>query len=123
MRKLPPNWEKRWPRIELPPWDPNNPEIITKDLEKYSWRKYLTALTTQNDTSRQFQDNYRAGKNDWLKYNNITGFFDSDDFLSKVQQFGWASGTWAISGKYTATGKPILACDVHMGLFFPSSLV
>ncbi len=105
---------------ELPPWDSDNPEIITKDLEKYSWRKYLTPLSTQNNTSKQLEDNYRSGKNDWLKYYNITSTFDSDDLLSKMQQFGWASGTWAISGKYTATGKPILACDVHMGLFIPS---
>ncbi len=105
---------------ELPPWDPDNPEIITKDLEQYSWRKYLAPLTTQNDIQRLFHDNYRAGKNDWLKYNSITGIRNANDFLTNVFQFGWASGTWAISGKYTATGKPILACDVHMATYIPS---
>ena len=105
---------------ELPPWYPDNPEIITKDLEKYSWRKDLTASAAPNDPPQRFQANDPPAQNGWLKDNSLTRFFDSDDFLAKVLQFGWASGTWAISGKYTATGKPILACDVHMGLFIPS---
>lgn len=105
---------------ELPPWDPDNPEIITKDLEQYSWRKYLAPLTTQIDTHQLFQENFQSGKNDWLRNNSISGPVDPNYFMANLQQFGWASGTWAISGKYTATGKPILACDVHMGLFIPS---
>ena len=32
----------------------------------------------------------------------------------------WGSGAWAISGKYTSTGKPILASDAHLNLIIPS---
>jgi penicillin amidase len=32
----------------------------------------------------------------------------------------WGSGAWAIDGKHTASGKPILASDAHLNLLVPS---
>ncbi len=104
----------------LPPWDEDNPEIITKDLEKYSWRKNILSRTSQTQKKDIIQENYFADKFDWLKNNEIKGTVNLEDYITGASTFGWASGAWAVSGKYTESGKPILACDVHMGLNIPS---
>lgn len=76
----------------LPPWDNNNPLLVPKELEKYQW----------------------------LKNDKFAGVIDMEDMYKGSQTFGWASGAWAVSGKYTETGLPLLASDVHMGLSMPS---
>lgn len=76
----------------LPPYDNNNPLIVPKELEKYQW----------------------------LKSNSLTGVLDLEKVYSGSQKFGWASGAWVVSGKYTETGMPLLASDVHMSLSMPS---
>lgn len=76
----------------LPTWDNDNPPIIPPELEKYQW----------------------------LKNKQITGVMDLEKYFPGAQTFGWASGAWVVSGKYTKTGRPILASDVHMTLAIPS---
>lgn len=76
----------------LPPWDKSNPLIVPKELEKYQW----------------------------LNNEKITGVIDMEKAFPGSQTFGWASGAWVVSGKYTQTGKPLLASDVHMSLSMPS---
>lgn len=76
----------------LPAYDKNNPLIVPKELEKYQW----------------------------LKNNKLAGVADLENVFPGSQTFGWASGAWVVSGKYTKTGLPLLASDVHMSLSIPS---
>ncbi|MDR2712871.1 MAG: penicillin acylase family protein [Clostridiales bacterium] len=104
----------------LPPWDYNNPEIITKESEPYSWRQYLSADAPQRDISRMMKDNFESGKNEWLVKTDLSFLENHVKFFSSAYQFGWASGTWAVSGKHTESGKAILTCDVHMSVSMPT---
>lgn len=105
---------------ELPPWDDDNPEIITEELEEYSWKQTVTKETPVRDIPALLKQNYESGNNDWLKDANITGLTEADGVAAYFQQFKWASGTWAVSGEHTESGEPILACDAHMYLTIPS---
>ena len=105
---------------ELPPYDPDNPVIITKELEPYSWGQLLSPDTTPRDIPALIKDNFASGHNEWLKYADLSALTSEDALLPSLQEFGWGSGTWAVSGQYTDTGKPILACDVHMSIYIPS---
>ena len=104
----------------LPPWDTDNPEIITKELEPYSWRQYLSPKTQQTDLTVALRENFESGQNGWLKNVDLSTLENDDLFFAASRQFKWASGTWAVSGDHTASGKAILTCDVHMSLAIPS---
>jgi penicillin amidase len=80
----------------LPVWDAANPEVVPKSLEKESWARLS-----------------------WFKDDRRTAPLPFEDFLPGAQTFGCASGAWAVSGKYTASGKPILTSDAHMTLSLP----
>jgi penicillin amidase len=60
---------------------------------------------------------------------NVAAARASDDFLRRlapyVPAFGrpeltWGSNSWVVHGSRTATGKPLLANDTHLGLGMPS---
>ncbi|NLW48422.1 MAG: penicillin acylase family protein [Firmicutes bacterium] len=76
----------------LPVWDNDNPLVIPPELNKYMW----------------------------LKNDKIAGISNLNNILPGTEAFGWASGAWVISGKYTDSGKPLLAGDAHMSIGIPS---
>lgn len=76
----------------LPVWDNNNPLVIPPELNNYIF----------------------------LKNKKISGISNLENIMPGSETFGWASGAWVVSGKYTDSGNPILAGDVHMSIGIPS---
>jgi penicillin amidase len=104
----------------LPSYDPESPIIISKDLEKYSWKKNLAAVNNKAEQALCAGDEKTPDSLSWLADKNIEGLADLNQFFPNGKNFGWASGGFAVSGKYTESGKPILAYDVHIDLSIPS---
>jgi penicillin G amidase len=75
----------------LPPYAPEGPVIIPPEARSYAW--------------------LRGGK------------FDGMEALADVLGDAgakWGSNNWVVHGSRTATGKPLLADDMHLGLNMPS---
>src|SRR5262249_53667441 len=44
---------------------------------------------------------------------------EPDPFLERLAQFQAASNNWVVDGRFTTSGKPLLANDPHLGLSAP----
>ena len=110
------NWNQELQRLELsqflttkqiwevmPSFEPGNPvstmdfAIIYQDLNVY------------NQTSRQPHNRSKNLPATELSHRDLTGATE-----------GIGSNNWALSGKLTASGKPLLANDPHLGLSTPA---
>jgi penicillin amidase len=60
-----------------------------------------------------------AGNYSWLRHGRFEALDAMDDLVGDPTP-GWGSNNWVVSGSRTATGKPILENDTHLGLQMPS---
>jgi penicillin amidase len=110
------NWNQELQRLELsqylttkqiwevmPSFEPGNP-VSTMDFAKM-----YQDLNVYSQTSRQPQN----------KSKNLPATELSDIDLPGATE-GIGSNNWALSGKLTASGKPLLANDPHLGLSAPA---
>ncbi|MGA9583961.1 MAG: penicillin acylase family protein [Terracidiphilus sp.] len=59
-----------------------------------------------------------AGKQETFALNRVDGWDDSS--LNSCRDCTPGSNNWVISGKHTASGKPLLSNDMHLGLNVPN---
>lgn len=99
-------------KIDLfqPPYPNNAPKVIAQSELHYATQD-KTNITNDYISSVDIPHQFTS----YLKYSkNIRQQLGFDDFPGK------GSNSWVISGKLTATGKPILANDPHLQLSAPS---
>ncbi|CAG0927430.1 Penicillin acylase 2 proenzyme [Thermoflexales bacterium] len=60
-----------------------------------------------------------ASNYSWLKDIDYTGLNELDRWVGDPTP-GWGSNNWVVSGSRTATGKPLLENDTHLGTQMPS---
>jgi penicillin amidase len=73
----------------LPPYAPDTPVIIPSEAKGY----------------------------DWLRGAALRGPGEGGKFIGDLTF--WGSGAWVVSGKYTESGKPMLANDPHLPTWLP----
>ena len=112
------NWQKELFRLELSQylttaniWDVMPPYPGTSPLTNVDFAKLYRdhdVFKKKSSTNAQRSERYLANSHDlrvWLTDN----------------QEGLGSNNWVLNGKKTATGKPLLANDPHLGLSAPST--
>ena len=110
------NWQKELQRLELsqylttkqiwevmPPFEPNEP-VTTMDFAKLY--RELAVFSPESGPANSKSKNLPATE---LTHIVLPGGKD-----------GIGSNNWALSGKLTETGKPLLANDPHLGLSVPA---
>jgi penicillin amidase len=112
-------------RIEQlwPPYPANAPTIVSSSsIHERNWN--LDASTTTDQTQENERLKQLQRENKPTKNSNLLNWKDNLAFLRKL--LPWmnfnprASNNWVVSGKRTASGKPILANDPHLDLGAPS---
>lgn len=78
--------------LALPPTEENHPVTIPGGVKDFSWLDGTESLQA----------------------------VEIERFIPGGLTLGWASGAWAVQGKYTESGKAMLTSDAHMGLSIPS---
>ena len=110
------NWNQELQRLELsqylttkqiwevmPSFEPGNP-VSTMDFAKM-----YQELNLYSETSRQPHNRSKNLPATELSHRDLSGATE-----------GVGSNNWALSGKLTASGKPLLANDPHLGLSAPA---
>ena len=108
------------------PWSPKDSVMLVKFLALgLSGNVFSEVIRTQlieQLSEEQLVEFMPPAPNDWA----LTKEFFAEAGLDKAfanlptPPLAAASNNWVISGKHTATGKPILANDPHLGLSAPS---
>jgi penicillin amidase len=104
----------------LPPVLKNSPIIVPPG--EYDWMASAKTLAESlgMPAKQQSVTGYPAEMDDykWLLDKDLSSL--DAPFNPMVDSNFWGSGAWAISGKYTKSGKPLLASDAHLNLLIPS---